>query len=73
MRKLLDGVRGGEACDVDALARALTRLSILAADLGDVIQEMDVNPVKVSARGCVAVDALTVPRNPTNSIEKREL
>ena len=62
MRPLLDGLRGQEACDVDALTQALSRLSLLASDLGDLIAEMDVNPVKVSADGCVAVDALVVPK-----------
>ncbi|MDO6459611.1 acetate--CoA ligase family protein [Granulosicoccaceae sp. 1_MG-2023] len=62
MRPVLDGIRGGEAVDVDALARALARLSLLAADLGDLIAELDVNPVKLDACGCLAVDALVVPR-----------
>ena len=62
-RPLLDAVRGKEACDVEAVAHALTRLSVLAADLGDWIQEMDVNPVKVGPNGCVAVDALVIPKS----------
>jgi acyl-CoA synthetase (NDP forming) len=62
MRRMLDGFRGSPACDVDAVATALTRLSVLAHDLGDLIEELDVNPVKVGANGCVAVDALVVPR-----------
>jgi hypothetical protein len=37
-------------------------LSVLAADLGDALDALDVNPVIVSAKGCVAVDALVVPR-----------
>ena len=71
MRKLLDGVRGAEACDVDALAEALTQLSVLAADLGDLIQEMDINPVKVGANGCIAVDALTIPVRASESTDKQ--
>ena len=62
MRRMLDGFRGSPACDIDGLATALTRLSVLAQDLGDLIEELDVNPVKVGASGCVAVDALVVPR-----------
>ena len=61
MRKLLDGVRGDPPCDIDGLAESFTRLSILAEDLGDLIAEMDVNPVKVGPLGAVAVDALVVP------------
>ena len=61
MRPLLDGVRGAPPSDVDALARAVSRLSVLAVELGDLIAELDVNPVIVSPTGCVAVDALAIP------------
>jgi acetate---CoA ligase (ADP-forming) len=57
-RALLDGVRGAPPADVNALARTLSRLSLLARDLGDLIGALDVNPVIVGPRGCVAVDAL---------------
>ncbi|HEX5912157.1 MAG TPA: acetate--CoA ligase family protein, partial [Rubrobacter sp.] len=58
VRPLLDGVRGAPPADVISLARALSRLSLLARDLGDLIGALDVNPVIVGSRGCVAVDAL---------------
>jgi acetate---CoA ligase (ADP-forming) len=61
IRPLLDGVRGAPPADVGALARAVSRLSVLAGDLGDLIAELDVNPVVVSPSGAVAVDALVVP------------
>ena len=61
IRPLLDGVRGAPPADVGALAHALSRLSVLAVELGDVVAELDVNPVIVSPTGCVAVDALVVP------------
>jgi acetate---CoA ligase (ADP-forming) len=57
-RPLLDGIRGSPPADVNALARALSQLSLLAGDLGDLIDTLDVNPVIVGPRGCVAVDAL---------------
>jgi acyl-CoA synthetase (NDP forming) len=60
-RKLLDGFRGGPPADVDALAHAVSRLSVLASDLGEHIAALDVNPVIVSPTGCVAVDALVEP------------
>jgi acyl-CoA synthetase (NDP forming) len=63
-RPLLDGVRGQPAADLGSLARALSRLSVLAMDLGDVIEELDVNPIICGTDGCVAVDALIVPRAP---------
>lgn len=62
MRPLLDGVRGSPAADVRALARATSRLSVLALDLGDHIDALDVNPLISGPRGCVAVDALVEPR-----------
>ena len=64
VRPILDGVRGAEPADVDALADAIARLSVLATDLGDLITALDVNPVIVGAKGCVAVDALVeLPRD----------
>jgi len=60
MRPLLDGVRGAAAADIGSLAHAVSRLSALAADLGDLLAELDVNPMIVSPEGCVAVDALVV-------------
>ena len=59
-RPLLDGVRGAPAADVASLAFAISRLSVLASDLGDLIAALDVNPMIVSPRGCVAVDALVI-------------
>jgi hypothetical protein len=60
-RPLLDGVRGSPAASVVALARSMARLSLLAQDLGDLIGALDVNPIIVGPRGCVAVDALVEP------------
>jgi acyl-CoA synthetase (NDP forming) len=61
-RPILDGVRGRPPVDVDALAAAVARLSILVVDLGDLLEALDVNPVICSPTGCVAVDALVLPR-----------
>jgi hypothetical protein len=47
---------------VDAVADAVSALSILATDLGDVLEALDVNPLIASAGACVAVDSLVVPR-----------
>jgi len=61
MRPLLEGVRGAAPADVGSLVQAVSRLSVLASDLGDLLNALDVNPVVVSPQGCVAVDALVVP------------
>ena len=63
-RRMLDGVRGSPPADVDAVAGAVSALSVLAADLGDVLEALDVNPLIATASGCVAVDSLVVPRRP---------
>jgi len=65
IRPLLDGVRGQPAADVDALARSLVALSWLAADLGQHLDALDVNPVMCSPDACVAVDVLVLPRTGT--------
>jgi len=62
IRPILAGVRGAPPADLHALADAIVRLSVLAAELGERIDALDVNPLIVSAEGCVAVDALVVPR-----------
>lgn len=59
--RLLAGGRGRPPADRAALVDALWHFSRLAADLGDLIAEMDVNPVIVTATGAVAVDALVMP------------
>jgi acyl-CoA synthetase (NDP forming) len=65
LRPLLDGKRGAPASDVGAFCRAAAAFSVLAATLGDIIEECDVNPVRVRPQGCVAVDALMIPRTAT--------
>src|SRR5215210_8503970 len=55
---LLDGVRGAPPANAGSLALAMSRLSSLAWDLGDLIGALDINPLIVGPNGCVAVDAL---------------
>jgi acyl-CoA synthetase (NDP forming) len=62
LRPLLDGRRGLPPADLPALHKAISALSTLAEDLGDLIAEMDINPIIVSDRGAIAVDAVVVPR-----------
>ncbi len=58
--RLLEGVRGGAACDVEALAHTIARISAIAAAAGPDLLEMDVNPIIARPDGCTAVDALIV-------------
>ena len=58
--KLLQGFRGKPACDVDALADVLVKVSHLAVNLDGQLAELDINPLLVlpKGQGVKAVDAL---------------
>jgi acetate---CoA ligase (ADP-forming) len=62
--RLLAGVRGQPGADLDAVAAAITGLSELATELGDVLEALDINPLICGPDRAVAVDALAVPRQP---------
>jgi acyl-CoA synthetase (NDP forming) len=62
IRPVLDGVRGADPIDIDALTEVIARFSELAADWADVIDAFDVNPVIAGPEGAVAVDALIKAR-----------
>ena len=53
---LLSGYRDRPAADIEAIARALVRLSALAANHPE-IRELDINPVLADANGILALDA----------------
>jgi acyl-CoA synthetase (NDP forming) len=59
---LLTGFRGKPGVDVDGLVDTICRLSELAHDLSDVIDQIDINPVIAGAGGVMAADALIVCR-----------
>ena len=63
-KALLDGVRGQLPRDVNALVSILLKVSRLAVELEDSIEEMDINPLIVYEKGAgaVAADALIVPK-----------
>jgi hypothetical protein len=61
LRPLLDGKRGAPPADIAALAGALARFSVMVGDLGELVQEIDINPMQAGPKGCVALDALIVP------------
>ena len=52
---ILKGARGEEPSDIEAIAEVLMRISQLCTDFPE-ITEIDINPLKVFERGCVALD-----------------
>jgi acetate---CoA ligase (ADP-forming) len=63
---LLGAVRGAPAADRTALSELIATLSRFAADHGELIEEIDLNPVIVhpQGEGVTVVDALIVKRTP---------
>ena len=64
---VLTGARGQRPADLDAIADAITALSRLAADLGDLLDALDINPLICGPSGAVAADVLVVLRQPFGS------
>ena len=62
---LLTGLRGQPPADLDALAAALSRLSLFAAANAAAIESLDLNPFLVRPDGALALDAVLVTRPPT--------
>ena len=58
-RALLDGWRGAAAVDVEALHDAIARIGAFMT-ANPQVRELDLNPVRVYARGLLALDALIV-------------
>jgi len=58
---LLQGFRGAAPIDLDRLADVVCRVSELAADHRERIDEIDINPIICSDECIVAVDALIIP------------
>lgn len=53
--KILHGFRGMPKCDIDKISRSIMGLSQLMLDSPE-IKEIDINPLKVTDKKCVAVD-----------------
>jgi acetate---CoA ligase (ADP-forming) len=63
---MLGSIRGRPAADVASLVACLEGLADFAQCNADVLDEIDLNPIKVlpAGRGCVVVDALIVGQSP---------
>ena len=55
---VLDGVRGGRAADLDALAEVISRIGDLALALGDDLVALEVNPLRADGDLVEALDAV---------------
>jgi acetate---CoA ligase (ADP-forming) len=58
--RLLAGVRGAPPADLGAVVRAIMSVSAIAAELGDLLAALDVNPLICGPHGAVAVDVLAL-------------
>lgn len=56
--EILKGTRGKAPVDIDAIIDVLMKLSQLASDYPDQIQELDINPLIVYEEGAIAADAM---------------
>ncbi len=65
VRPVLDGARGRPPANLSEVAEAIVAISMLALELGDDLDELDVNPLVCGEHGAVAVDALVVVRGST--------
>lgn len=60
MKPLLSGYRGQNKVNIGAYCRAASYLSVIAVELQDIVAEIDINPMLVTADGCQGLDALMV-------------
>lgn len=66
---LLNGYRGAPKADIDAMAKAISAVSKLAAENADVIKTIEVNPLRALAvgHGVVALDAVIETIGPSDA------
>lgn len=60
---LLSGVRGAPPADLEAVVDAIVRIAALAGALGDDLESLEVNPLRVDGPVIEAVDAVVTWRN----------
>src|SRR5206468_5187781 len=60
--RLIEGYRGSEPRDIEAVVDALVALGQLAVDLEAVVESVDINPFAALPQGGLALDALIVLR-----------
>ena len=63
-KALLRGARGSMPADLDRLVEVIYRASRLAQALGDRLESLEINPLRVAGSEIEALDALMTWRNP---------
>ena len=63
---LLRGYRGTSAVDLELLVDQIARISEFVAEAGDLVTELDVNPILARGDGATAVDAVVILNHPDN-------
>jgi succinyl-CoA synthetase beta subunit len=56
-RAVLNGARGGVPADLDAVAAVIARVGDLAVSLGDSLESLEINPLRVDGATVEALDA----------------
>ncbi|MBN1532138.1 MAG: acetate--CoA ligase family protein [Spirochaetes bacterium] len=56
-RQLLEGYRGSQGVDMEALTGAIMKIARFGIDAAEYYESLDCNPVLATSRGCIVVDA----------------
>lgn len=63
---IFQGARGQVAINLDAVADAVSRLSVLAVQNSDTIDSIEINPLRAMSDKVIALDALIISNKTTN-------
>jgi acyl-CoA synthetase (NDP forming) len=56
--QLFDGIRGTAPTDIDTLAQVISKVGVLAQGLGDPLESLEINPLRVEGSQIEALDAV---------------
>jgi acyl-CoA synthetase (NDP forming) len=70
--QVFDGVRGGAPADLDAVIDAVVRVADLAHALGDSLESLEINPLRVAGPVVEALDAVVTWREPAPDRSREE-
>ena len=70
--QVFDGVRGAPPADLDAVVDAVVRVGDLAHALGDSLESLEINPLRVAGPVVEALDAVVTWREPDPDLSREE-